>query len=167
MLPGHYILTVDTHPDEGLTVSIDSTSGISPLSLSVVEGNHTVSVTSPQMMDRSTFVDGEDTLYLFKSWNDGVTSATRVVYVDRDITLTANMLRFFKVIVDVEPTGAGTVIYTRKPDDLYFEGTSVIFQAIPASGYNFLYWELNSEIITTNPLEWEIHYPIHLIAKFQ
>ena len=167
LLPGHYILTIDTYPDEGLAVSIDSTPGISPFSLSVVEGDHTVSVTSPQMMDRSTFVDGEDTLYLFKSWNDGVTSATRVVYVDRDITLTANMLRFFKVIVDVEPTGAGTVIYTRKPDDLYFEGTSVIFQAIPASGYNFLYWELNSEIITTNPLEWEIHYPIHLIAKFQ
>jgi len=167
LLPGHHILTVTTYPDEGLTVSIDSTSGISPLSLSVGEGNHTVSVTSPQMMDRNTFVEGEDTLYLFKSWNDGVTSATRVVYVDRDLTFTANMLRFFKVIVDVEPTGAGTVVYPRKPDDLYFEGTSVTFQAIPASGYNFMYWELNSEIITTNPLEWEIHYPIHLIAKFQ
>jgi len=97
-----HTLTVTTSPETGLVVKIDGNSYTSPKSLEVEEGNHTIKVVTPQYKDKSTWVFGIDTKYKFDEWGDGSEDNPRNVYIDRDVTYTANMVVSYYVDFEVE-----------------------------------------------------------------
>ncbi len=166
--PGYYNLTVESTPVEGLTVTVDSTSGVTPFTLGLDEGTHTVEIDSPQYEDISTFVSGNDAKYVFEHWTDSSIDNPREVYIASDLTLTAIVDVFYRVVVVASPSDAGTVLISETSTDGYYpEGVELEFTAKPYSGYTFDHWILNGEHIGGNPLDWSVNYPIELVAVFR
>jgi len=156
-----HTLTVTTLPETDLVIKIDGVSYTSPKSLEVEEGNHTIEVVTPQYKDNSPWVFGNDTKYEFDEWDDGSKDNPRNVYVDRDVTYTADMVVSYYVDFDVE--GGGSV---DKSDGYYGSGASVLVTANPSSGYTFDHWVVNGVVFHNNPLSLIIDEPKYVKAVF-
>jgi len=159
--PPQHTLTVTTSPETGLVIKIDGVSYTSPKSLEVEEGNHTIEVVTPQYKDKSTWVLGDDTRYEFDEWGDGSKDNPRNVYVDEDVTYTANMVVSY--YADFEVEGGGSV---DKADGYYGSGVSILVTANSSSGYTFDHWEVNGNIFYNNPLSLIIDEPKYVKAVF-
>jgi outer membrane protein assembly factor BamB len=157
------ILTVTTTPDTGLRVKIDNVEYISPKSLQVTAGSHTIEVITPQEKDNSTHVSGNDTRYIFDRWNDNNTENPRTVNVTGDITYTAQMKVQYKVEFEVE--GSGTV--SGASEGYYDSESTVTITASPDSGYILDHWEVNGvDFGNSNPLQLTVNEPKHVKAVF-
>ena len=95
------------------------------------EAGQTVSVTAtPQ---------GE---YLFTSWSDGITDATRTITVSSNSTLTANFeKRKYPLTLKIEGEGEvlEEIVNAGRTTD-YDSGTTVKLTAVPAKGWEFVGW---------------------------
>ncbi|MGN0236065.1 MAG: C10 family peptidase [Paludibacteraceae bacterium] len=88
--------------------------------------------------------------YLFKSWSDGDTAATREITVTDDITLEATFRRIPSYTVTIYAANGGT---TDPAPDSYtlLENESMTITATPDEGFVFTQWIVNGEVETTNP----------------
>ncbi|MDB9713683.1 VCBS repeat-containing protein [Flavobacteriaceae bacterium] len=95
------------------------------------EAGQTVSVTAtPQ---------GE---YVFTSWSDGITDATRTITVSSNTTLTANFeKKKYPLTVNIEGEGEvlEEIVNAGRTTD-YDSGTTVKLTAVPAEGWEFIGW---------------------------
>ncbi|HDG62393.1 MAG TPA: hypothetical protein ENG15_05265, partial [Thermotoga sp.] len=153
-----YTLTVTTIPEEGLSIEIDGKTFTSPKTAFVGKGNHTIGVLSPQYKDRSNWVSGDDTEYVFDRWNDGNTQNPRNVYIDGDATYTASVSVFYYVDFDVVGGGGLNI-----NSGYYAAGTSILAEAQPSSGYTFDYWEINGQIYRNNPISILVDEPKRVV----
>ena len=156
-----YTLTVTTIPEEGLSIEIDGKTFTSPKTAFVGKGNHTIGVLSPQYKDKSNWVSGDDTEYVFDRWNDGNTQNPRNVYIDGDATYTASVSVFYYVDFDVVGGGGLNI-----NSGYYAAGTSILAEAQPSSGYTFDYWEINGQIYRNNPISILVDEPKRVVAHF-
>ena len=97
--------------------------------------------------------------YHFTAWSDGVETATRIVIVEEDITLSASFAAneyTLTLVADGEGTvtGAGTYKY----------GDQVDITAVPAEGYKFMGWS-DEESEATRTIT--ISSDLTLTAKFE
>jgi RHS repeat-associated protein/uncharacterized repeat protein (TIGR02543 family) len=81
--------------------------------------------------------------YVFSSWSDGVTTASRTVTMNANTTLTAtcSAIPTYTVTTNVTPTGGGTISLSPTGPN-YQSGTPVTVTANPntANGYHFVNW---------------------------
>jgi hypothetical protein len=114
-----YNLTTATNPTGGGSVS--------PGSGTYDEGNSVILAATP--------ASG----YRFDRWSgdisDRVTPVTVTINTDKSVT--ANFIKVYTLTTSVSPAGGGSV---SPGSGTYDEGTSVILNAIPATGYAFDYW---------------------------
>ena len=81
--------------------------------------------------------------YVFTSWSDGITDATRTITVNSNATLTANFeKRKYPLSVNFEGEGGviEEIINAGRTTE-YDSGTTVKLTAIPAEGWEFTGWE--------------------------
>ncbi len=155
-------LTVTTVPDTGLSIKIDNTQYASPKSLRLTPGIHTIEVTSPQEVDKSEYVSGNDTKYTFEKWNDNDTANPRQVNVTNDATYTAQMKVEYKVVF--EATAGGTITAN---DGYYNCGSQITITATANNGYVFDHWEVNGvNFGNSYTLQLTVNEPKHIKAVF-
>ncbi|MGC9384671.1 MAG: InlB B-repeat-containing protein, partial [Kosmotogaceae bacterium] len=149
-----YSLTVSTQ--EGLEVSIDENTGLSPLTISVQENTeHTIEMITPQETDENSWVDGIDTKYSFDSWNDDSVENPRTVIVNNDLELVARVNKDYKVEIITEPHGLGEI----EGSGWYKEDYSLSLNPINIEGYDFSHWKINGEVINETSLELPVNEP--------
>jgi hypothetical protein len=138
------------------------------ITLSAGEGG-TVSTTggeyeSGQTVSVTATPKGE---YVFTSWSDGNTNATRTITVSSNNTLTANFeKKKYPLTVNIEGEGEvlEEIVNTGRTTD-YDSGTTVKLTAVPAEGWEFAGWEgaING---TSNPQQLLISEPKTVSATF-
>ena len=102
-----------------------------------------------------------NTGYEFVNWNDGNTSASRLITVTDNVTYTANFqLQSYTVSATVSPAESGTVTGTGS----YTYGSSAALTATPAEDYHFLQW---SDGTTTTTNTFTVTENTNLIAYFE
>ena len=80
--------------------------------------------------------------YVFTSWSDGNTNATRTITVSSNSTLTANFeKRKYPLTLNIEGEGEvlEEIVNTGRTTD-YDSGTTVKLTAVPAEGWEFVAW---------------------------
>ena len=83
----------------------------------------------------------------FLFWNDGVTDNPRDIVVTQDSTFTAYFCQIgYLIVTEVSPAGSGTVT----SGGIYHYGDTLMLEAMPNVGYEFLYW---NDDVTDNPRE--------------
>ena len=83
--------------------------------------------------------------YVFDHWNDGLTSATRTVTVNSNMSFTAYFTsNQYTITVNASPAAGGTVT----GGGSYAYGATATLRATANSGYSFLQW---SDGVTANP----------------
>ena len=127
------LVMLQTSPPH-LAISVDG--GIpmmTPVTLSLTQGPHTLAAPSPQAGPV-----GER--YVFGNWSDGGSASHQITVPAAPITYTATFGGQFLLTTSVAPAGAGTISVTSKSpslDGYYNPGTSVTVTANPAAGYSF------------------------------
>lgn len=119
------MLTVSAEPAEGGNITLD------PLGETYFEGT-TVTLTANPASG-----------YEFDCWSGDAsgTGLSASLTMDSDKTATAHfrVLPCYHLTVSADPPGAGTFSLS-PPGGTYYEGTAVIIEANPASGYEFDHW---------------------------
>jgi hypothetical protein len=128
------------------------------------EAGQTVSVTAtPQ---------GE---YVFKSWSDGNTNATRTITVSSNSTLTANFeKKKYPLTVNIEGEGEvlEEIVNAGRTTD-YDSGTTVKLTAVPAEGWEFAGWtgaidsnELEVQLLVSEAKEINAEFKVSISTYF-
>jgi hypothetical protein len=81
--------------------------------------------------------------YVFTSWSDGITDATRTVTIDATKTITANFeKKKYALTVNIEGEGEvlEEIVNAGRTTD-YDSGTTVKLSAVPADGWEFVGWK--------------------------
>jgi len=81
--------------------------------------------------------------YKFSHWEGDLTGSTNPVSVvmDKNKTITALLLAYCVLTVNIDPLGSGTLTSTPpQPAEGYVEGTIVTLTATAAEGYKFDHW---------------------------
>lgn len=110
--------------------------------------------------------------YYFDRWyEDGSTDATRTITVTQNATYTAlffpeEVINYYTIDIKTEDVKKGLV---SGPTGTFEEGTKLTFEAIPASGYQFLYWKnaQNQVVPGSEVLEWTVTADEILTAHFR
>lgn len=110
--------------------------------------------------------------YYFDRWyEDGCIDATRTITVTEDATYTAlffpeEVINYYDINVVSADETMGTV---SGPTGTFEEGTKLTFEAIPASGYQFLYWMDSHEQVVSGSavLNWTVTADDVLTAHFR
>ncbi len=110
--------------------------------------------------------------YYFDRWyEDGCIDATRTITVTKDATYTAlffpeEVINYYTIDIKTEDVKKGLV---SGPTGTFEEGTKLTFEAIPASGYQFLYWKnaQNQVVPGSEVLEWTVTADEILTAHFR
>ena len=137
------------------------------ITLSAGEGG-TVSTTggeyeSGQTVNVTATPQGE---YVFASWSDGNTNATRTITVSSNSTLTANFEKKkypLKVNIEGEGEVLEEIINSGRTTD-YDSGTTVKLTAVPSEGWRFKRWSNENY---TSQIEILLNSNIELIAEFE
>ena len=138
------------------------------ITLSAGEGG-TVSTTggeyeSGQTVNVTATPQGE---YVFTSWSDGNTNATRTITISSNTTLTANFeKKKYPLTVNIEGEGEvlEEIVNSGRTTD-YDSGTTVKLTAVPSEGWEFTGWEgaING---ASNPQQLLISEPKTVSATF-
>lgn len=110
--------------------------------------------------------------YYFDRWyEDGCIDATRTITVTKDATYTAlffpeEVINYYTIDIKTEDVKKGLV---SGPTGTFEEGTKLTFEAIPASGYQFLYWKnaQNQVVPGSAVLNWTVKADEILTAHFR
>lgn len=110
--------------------------------------------------------------YYFDRWyEDGSTDATRTITVTEDATYTAlffpeEVINYYTIDIKTADVKMGLV---SGPTGTFEEGTKLTFEAIPASGYQFLYWMDSHEQVVSGSavLNWTVTADDVLTAHFR
>lgn len=110
--------------------------------------------------------------YYFDRWyEDGSTDATRTITVTKDATYTAlffpeEVINYYTIDIRTADVKMGLV---SGPTGAFEEGTKLTFEAIPASGYQFLYWMDSHEQVVSGSavLNWTVTADDVLTAHFR
>ncbi len=110
--------------------------------------------------------------YYFDRWyEDGSTDATRTITVTKDATYTAlffpeEVINYYTIDIKTADVKMGLV---SGPTGTFEEGTKLTFEAIPASGYQFLYWMDSHEQVVSGSavLNWTVTADDVLTAHFR
>ena len=109
----------------------------------------------------ASLVANPNTGYEFVDWNDGNTSASRMVTVTADATYTANFqLRTYTVSATSNDADQGTV----SGSGTYTYGSEATVEATPAEDYHFLRW---SDGTIDNPYTFTVTADKTLVAFFE
>ncbi len=126
-------VTLQTTPPH-LAISVDGGIPVmTPVTLSLAQGLHTLAAPSPQ-----AGLVGQR--YVFGNWSDGGSASHQIAVPAAPITYTATFGTQFLLTTSVAPAGAGTISVTSKSpplDGYYNPGTGVTVTASPAAGYSF------------------------------
>jgi hypothetical protein len=110
---------------------------------------------------QSTSVTGTGTVLVYPASNNTTTSARTAtltvagtIETSKSTAISLSQAAMLTVSATVTPTSSGTVkindgTASATPSTTFHSGASVKFQAVPATGYEFVKWSNNS---TTNPL---------------
>lgn len=138
-----YLFTVETYPDSGLSVKIDSSTFLSPKSMQRVFGSMAIAAVAPmQEFDLCSLVTGTDVRYTFVCWNDMATANPRTILIDRDIALRAQMDVKYKLEASILPDSIGGI----QGSGWYENGSSATLFSPAINGYQFSYWIVNGKI---------------------
>ncbi|MEM2442206.1 MAG: NosD domain-containing protein [Candidatus Bathyarchaeia archaeon] len=152
-----YTLTVyvyrggSTSGISGVTVKVDGTSyttdSSGKVSVTVAYGSHTIEVVTP-------YYQISDTRYIFTQWSDGLTSNPRSISVTSNTTLTAYMKRQYKLTVNVNPSGGGSISASPSSSDWFYDGDSSVTLSVDSSTgfiirYIFTGW--SGDLASSNP----------------
>ena len=121
-------VTFQTSP-LGLPLTIDGTSRVTPITLQLTTGTHSVSVTSPMMSGgiRNTF----------QSWSDGQTLAHAISVTPSAATYTATFQTAYQLTVSTIPAAAAMLATSSG----YFNiGSIVPLSVTPSSTFQFAKW---------------------------
>jgi hypothetical protein len=152
----YYELTIASSPSSGIPFTLDGAAKATPYSEWLYQGYYTVEM--PATYSGQTW----------QRWmEDGNTDRTRTVSLTHSTTLTA--------VYSAPPTFLLTVFTllggsTNPPSGTYRyeQGSVVTVNAIPESGWEFEYWELDgSNIGATNPLSVTMDRDHNLYANFR
>lgn len=110
--------------------------------------------------------------YYFDRWyEDGCIDATRTITVTQNATYTAlffpeEVINYYTIDIKTEDVKKGLV---SGPTGTFEEGTKLTFEAIPASGYQFLYWKnaQNQVVPGSEVLNWTVTADEILTAHFR
>ncbi len=110
--------------------------------------------------------------YYFDRWyEDGCIDATRTITVTKDATYTAlffpeEVINYYTIDIKTADVKMGLV---SGPTGTFEEGTKLTFEAIPASGYQFLYWMDSHEQVVSGSavLNWTVTADDVLTAHFR
>jgi hypothetical protein len=135
--------TVTSSPP-GLTISVDGTSYLSPVTLSWSAGSsHTIATTATQ--------SSGDTRYVFSNWSDAGALSHTITAPSGTTTYTAQFTTQYLLSTAVSPSGGGTIAASPSSTDGYYTaGTSVQLTASAGTGYQFSAWS-GALSGTTNP----------------
>ncbi len=130
------LTTIATLP-EGLPVTVDGETVLSPVSFSWAAGsNHSISVD-----DVASFTSVTDTRHHFQQWSDGGARSHAITASDTSTRYTASYRARHQLTLAITPSTSGTVEVSPSSDDgFYDEGASVALTASPATNYKFARW---------------------------
>ncbi len=124
--------------------------------------------------DKVTIKATPDKGYIFGSWSDGNTQATREITIDHDIDITAYFVvqSKFTLSVIIEPNDeAGKVLFNDVEESGNYvsveAGKTVTLKAVPASGYRFVRFEDGGTNITTKEYDVTVTKNINITAVFE
>jgi hypothetical protein len=163
---GKIFLNLLSTPYEEIVVSLNGTTYLTGNKLAITKGTSvTLQVTSPQLLDRSNVLDGEDTRLTFERWSTGATSTS--------LTLTASNAATVTAIFSVEFyfTANSSVTSTRSEVPVsgwYASGTTLELEAPEIDGKQFSYWTVNGINETdANPAAIVIDSPKSITAVYE
>lgn len=159
-------LTVGTLPDSGLKINIGGVEYTSPKTVNLPDGEIiNIGIVSPQEVNSSVFVPGNDKRYEFFQWNDAVTSKSRFITVNSDISYTANMSVKYRVETSTSPEEIGGITGA----DWYNAGNIANINAAATSGnYIFDRWEINGVTWPgINNLNLAVNNPKKVVAVYK
>jgi len=161
--PSAWQLSINTLPVSNINLLVDSTGYVSPQTLMLSAGNHTVNVLQT-LHDIHPMVPGNDARYTFSQWQDASTANPRTINLSSNAVYTANLSTEYWVQTSASPTSLVTI-----PGSSWYANLSnPLFSAPSVSGYTFSHWIQNGvNMGPANPIGVPVVSPISLVAEFQ
>ena len=152
---------VDTRPI-GLSVTVDNNSYTTPQSFNwAPNSSHAVTAVSPQP-------GPTDVRYYFSSWSSGCCGPS-INYVP-SLTLSNELIAYFnayyRLTLNVNPSGAGNLTTYANSDQGYYAGGQAEFRAVAEPGFTFSSWTGDVTPSTTTPITVNIDRPRTITANF-
>jgi uncharacterized repeat protein (TIGR01451 family) len=123
--------TLQTNPS-GLYLSVDGGSPlVSPQTVNLLSGSHSIAVASPQ-------AGSAGTQYVFTQWSDFGATSHIIAVATAPATYTATFKTQYRLTTSINPWPAGTV--TPASGSFFDAGSTVTLTATPASPYVFTAW---------------------------
>lgn len=156
-------LTINSSP-QGISVLIDNVSYITPVSINLPYGLHTIQVV-PTYMTIGNYAGTLNTEYLFFSWSDGSTQNPRQINLTSTQNYSFTVSTYYKLIlgsnIGVLPSSIPT-----SQNGFYLSGSQAQITAPSVSGYIFDYWIVNGQVVTGNPLTEVLTIPTQATAVY-
>jgi hypothetical protein len=159
------LFSVDFSLDTNIKIKIDSSLYNMPFSVKYPVGKVVMlKVPSPQEKDLDTFVLGNDMKYEFTSWNDSEINNSRIITIEKDITLSPIMKIFYKIETQTNPKDIGII-----KDSGWKEKDSIAILLAPKiENFVFDHWEINGKNSgTDNPINVKIDGPKKIIGYYK
>ncbi|BBJ28280.1 S8 family serine peptidase [Athalassotoga saccharophila] len=159
----NFTLSIQSNP-ENVNISIDGQDYITPFSSNLTFGQHTIEV-FPTYSTFGSYGGSPNVEYLFSNWSDGSTQNPRIVNLEGNLSLTANMIAYYavKASSNIGITIASSPYYA---NGFYPAYTFVQLTAPSESGFVFDYWIVNGQTTTGNPLSQYVSLPIEATAIY-
>ncbi|MGC8818636.1 MAG: S8 family serine peptidase [Athalassotoga sp.] len=158
-----FTLSIQSNP-ENVNISIDGQNYLTPFSSNLPSGQHTIGVL-PTYSNIGNYGGSPNVEYLFSNWSDGSTQNPRIVDLNGNLYLTANMNTYYavKVSSNIGITIASSPYYV---NGFYPAYSFVQLTAPSENGFVFDYWIINGQAITGNPLSQYVNLPIEATAVY-
>jgi uncharacterized protein (TIGR03437 family) len=130
------LTTIGSSP-EGLTITVDGTSYLTPVRFAWTSGSsHTLDLTASQTAGNNTVH------YQFTGWDNGSAATVRTVTAGSTLTFTASFsTKYLLTTSAIGSSGSGSVsVSPSSPDGYYDAGAKVQITALPNPGSALRYW---------------------------